>query len=230
MAWRPDRKRIEGSIEEAIRYSHEARNCLIINLSVGDDHEPYQGGRQFPWAEKLDELARELDIVIVVAAGNRHPEMPEGPASRTNVQHAVLRQTLSPEHRICNPATSALALTVGSLARNDAISLDINGRTIKIDDAIPGEPKHGPSPLTRTGPGCTYKAANAPAKPDLVDYGGNLAPKAMGSAMRRWIDGCDGRNILRHPTIGGMAPAAGVRIGAAGPGRNKRPKWKNAFD
>ena len=184
----PDRKRVEGTIEEAIRYFHEGWGCRIFNLSVGDDNEPYRGDRQFPWAEKLDELARELDIVIVVAAGNRYPEILTGQTSRKEIQEAVLRQTLTPEHRICNPATSALALTVGSLARNDAMSVEINGRTIKIDDAIPGAPKHSPSPFTRTGPGCTYKVANAPVKPDLVDYGGNLALKSIGSATPRWID------------------------------------------
>jgi hypothetical protein len=63
-----------------------------------------------------------------------------------------------------------------------------NGRLLKIDDAIPGAPKGGPSPFTRTGPGCTYKVANASIKPELVDYGGNLALKSPASATPRWID------------------------------------------
>ncbi|MGT2467781.1 hypothetical protein ACVOMV_27465 (plasmid) [Mesorhizobium atlanticum] len=33
----------------------------------------YDGGKVGTWAATLDELARELDVVIVVSAGNRAP-------------------------------------------------------------------------------------------------------------------------------------------------------------
>lgn len=63
-------KRPEQLVEKAIRYFHREYNCRIYNLSVGDIDRIYTGGRQMAWASLLDELVRELDIVIVVSAGN----------------------------------------------------------------------------------------------------------------------------------------------------------------
>ena len=136
----PDQHRIEHTIEEAIRHFHDEWACRVFNLSVGDDLAPYRGGRQFPWAEKLDELARELDIVIVVAAGNHYPEVPEANGALADIQRAVRNQLLTEEHRVCNPGTAALAVTVGSIARNDAMAVHLAGRTLSIPDAIPGAP------------------------------------------------------------------------------------------
>jgi hypothetical protein len=67
----PEKHRAEWLIEQAIRYFCKERNCQIFNLSIANSVEVYRGGRQFAWAEKLDELARELDIVIVQITGNR---------------------------------------------------------------------------------------------------------------------------------------------------------------
>jgi hypothetical protein len=194
----PDQNRIEHTIENAIRHFHDEWGCRVFNLSVGDDLAPYEGGRQFPWAEKLDELARELDIVIVVAAGNRYPEVPEANGTVTDIQRAVRDQVLTKDHRICNPGTAAMAITVGSIARNDAMSVQLNGRTLSIADAIPGAPRGGPSPFTRTGPGCSYRRDNQSIKPELADYGGNYALQRMGTAGLRWNDW---HFLVGEPTI-----------------------------
>lgn len=194
----PDQNRIEHTIEDAIRHFHDEWGCRVFNLSVGDDLAPYEDGRQFPWAEKLDEIARELDIVIVVAAGNRYPGMPEANGALVDIQRAVRDQALAPEHRICNPGTAALAVTVGSIARNDSMAVQLGGRTLSIPDAIPGAPRGGPSPFTRTGPGCSYRRDNRSIKPEFVDYGGNYALQRMGTQGSRWND----RHFLvGEPTI-----------------------------
>ncbi|MGD0499076.1 MAG: S8 family peptidase [Bryobacteraceae bacterium] len=193
----PDQNRIEHTIEEAIRHFHDEWGCRVFNLSVGDDLAPYEGGRQFPWAEKLDELARELDIVIVVAAGNRYPEVPAVIGTLNEIQCAVRDQTLAPEHRVCNPGTAALAITVGSIARNDAMTIQLAGRTLSIRDSVPGAPRGGPSPFTRTGPGCRYRMDNRSIKPDLADYGGNYALQQLGQDFR-WNDW---HFLVGEPTI-----------------------------
>ena len=170
----------------------------MFNLSVGDDLAPYEDGRQFPWAEKLDELARELDIVIVVAAGNRYPEMPEANGALVDIQRVVRDQVLTQEHRVCNPGTAALAVTVGSIARNDSLTVQLGGRTLSIPDAIPGAPRGGPSPFTRTGPGCSYRRDNQSIKPEFADYGGNCALQRMGTQGFRWNDW---HFLVGEPTI-----------------------------
>jgi len=194
----PDQNRVEHTIEKAFRHFHDEWGCRVFNLSVGDDLAPYEGGRQFPWAEKLDELARELDVVIIVAVGNRYPEIPVAEGGLRQIQSAVRDQILTPEHRVCNPGTAALAITVGSLARNDLTTLQIGGRTFNIADAVPGSPKGGPSPFTRAGPGCTYRTDNESIKPELVDYGGNYALQRMGTAGFRWNDS---HFLVGEPTI-----------------------------
>jgi len=65
-----DAATIPDQMEKAIRVLQE-RGCRIINVALGDAHRiPYDGGRVSPWAATLDTLARELDIVIIVSAGN----------------------------------------------------------------------------------------------------------------------------------------------------------------
>jgi subtilisin family serine protease len=65
-----DDETIPDQMEKAIRALH-SRGCRIINISLGDKHRiPYDGGRVSSWAATLDAMARELDVVIVVAAGN----------------------------------------------------------------------------------------------------------------------------------------------------------------
>ena len=185
----PEENRIEKTLEDVIRYFVEVHGLRVFNVSIGIDSDVYSGGRQFPCAEKLDELARELDIVIVVAAGNRYPEVPGGPRTRSQFQEAVRDQVLSSEHRICNPATAALSLTVGSIARTD-------GLPDRLRDSVPGARAGGPSPFTRTGPGYSFKATNASIKPELVDFGGNLALQTQG-ATTRWREDIS----LGEPTI-----------------------------
>ena len=180
----PDENRVEQTVEASIRHFAETRGCRVFNLSVGNRLDVYGGERQFSWAEKLDELARELDIVVVVAAGNRYPDVLQGPRTRREFQEAVRNHVLSPDHRVCNPATAALALTVGAIARTEGLPPEV--------DAVAGSPERCPSPFTRTGPGYGHKLTAAAVKPDLVAFGGNKALQTLGQGIERWID---------HPSI-----------------------------
>jgi Subtilase family len=65
-----DTRTIPAQMQDAIRALHK-RGCRIINIALGDMHRiPYDGGRVSQWAATLDNLARELDVVIIVSAGN----------------------------------------------------------------------------------------------------------------------------------------------------------------
>ena len=187
----PQENRIEETIEQAIRHFHEARGCRVFNMSIGDEDEVYDGGRQFPLAEKLDELARELDVVIVLAVGNRSDlPVPTGCATREELQRAVRDQLLQDEgQRLCNPATASLAVTVGAMARSDAVTQSLT--------VVPGSPVGAPSPFTRVGPGYSASNTASAVKPEIVAFGGNSGVDSLAGNDPRWSD-----NVwLGEPTI-----------------------------
>jgi len=163
----PEGRRPERMIEESIRFFHQHHGCRVFNLSLGARGEVYRsGGRQFAWAHVLDILAKELDIVIVVSAGNTLPSEPKG-ASQTAVQEAVRDDLLTDEaHRLTNPATATLAITVGATASSAS---PFNA------PAIVGAPVGAPAPFSRTGPGYEAKPSQRAVKPEFSAPGGNYA-------------------------------------------------------
>lgn len=176
----PEDRRPEGMVEDAIRYFHRARGCRVFNLSVGDPADWYAGDRQFPWAEVLDRLSRELDIVIVVSAGNCDVPIPQSTANREHRQEQVRDALLDrPENRVCSPATAAIPVTVGAVARSD--SPYAPGR-------IAGSPAGGPSPFSRVGPGYQVKPTQQAIKPEFVAFGGNRAISNPTGSNPRWMD------------------------------------------
>ncbi|MDP2710355.1 MAG: S8 family peptidase [Solirubrobacteraceae bacterium] len=163
-------------IESAIRQLHDTHGVRVFNLSITDD-VAYSGPHVSVWSERLDELAHELDIVIVVAAGNQRPDdLPP----QTDVHGAYPGYLLNDAARIAEPAVAANVVTVGSIAHADAPQT-FDGTSRPGDRAI-AKPRH-PSPFTRTGPG----TADA-IKPDLVERGGN------------WV--LDDTDRLRDPDYG----------------------------
>jgi len=169
----PEEERVEEQLQQAIEYFHRERGCRVFNLSIGHGDRPYFGGRQLPWAELLDELAKRLDIVIIISACNViDPKLPEGLNSQ-QVQQAAIQSLTGIDHHLIDPATAALCLTVGSIARRDD-PVD-NGFGTKLA----ASPAGCPSPFTRCGPG----VAGA-VKPELVAYGGNFALDAPAGQVR----------------------------------------------
>ena len=176
----PDDVRPEALVVRAIRRFHTTRGCRVFNVSVGNRDDVYDGGRQYAWAEALDQVARELDVLIVVSAGNDfEPQMPASPATRKGFQTGV-RDLLwsNPSARVCNPATAALAVTVGAIARTAAPH---------TRDSFAAAPEGGPAPFSRVGPGYEWKKGNHGVKPDFVAYGGNYAVQSFAAGQPRWI-------------------------------------------
>ncbi len=204
----PEERRPEAVVEEAIRYFHDERGCRIFNLSLGNAFNVYTGGRQFPWAEKLDQLAKELDIVIVIAAGNRgDPPIPTVGYTRDAFGEAVREQMLNDaEQRICNPATAAIGVTVGAIARS---------ASPRTRDAVAAVPEKSPAPFSRVGPGYQIKDTQRAVKPEFVSYGGNYAVQAIAGGPPRWVrsDLHLGEPTLRLPTDDGRV--VGVATGTS---------------
>ena len=171
--------RPEKLVKDAITFFYETYGCRIFNLSAGNSESIYKGGRQFPWASMLDDLSRELDIVIIVSAGNvSTPEIDEF-ASRDELMNKVRDQLFDPEHRLIDPATSALSITVGSIARFSEPAIP---RGTAIINPISAGLKDYPSVFTRIG-----KGVNKSIKPDFVDYGGNYSLRQIGRGENRWL-------------------------------------------
>lgn len=154
---------ITTQMRQAIEYFRKTYGCRVFNASLGDDRLPFNGGKVSAWASILDHLSRELDVLIVVSAGNYEHEPPHGTDSDHHVQ-GYPHYLLAPPARIIEPATGCIVLTVGSLANSSNIPIGGDGNIAYRPISQPGQP----SPFTRSGPGI-----GGAIKPELCEYGGN---------------------------------------------------------
>lgn len=164
-----ERRTLPRQMREAITQLHLTYTCRLFVISLGDIRARNEPGRVGPWAETLDELARELDVLIIVSAGNRTPR------AGSSVEQAVTEYPaylLEPSNRLCEPAGASNVITVGALANGTGL-----GARHKHDAHIhPITQALEPSPFSRSGPG-----AGGIRKPDFSDIGGTLvfdAPSA----------------------------------------------------
>ena len=169
---------VENHIEKAVRHFVEQHGCRIFNLSLGDANKPYSGGHLKGLSVTLDTLARELNVLFVVSAGNHRigDESPDGLEWRDNYPNYLLDDAW----RIVDPAPALNALTVGSLARHNQ---SWNSQTHTHDPSeVPIAQPEQPSPFTRGG----YSVDGA-IKPELLAHGGNWAinTRASHSLMER---------------------------------------------
>ena len=205
----PVEERVEDQLRRAIEYFHREHRCRVFNLSIGHMDRLYTGGRQLPWAEVLDELARRLDIVIVVSAGNvPDPEMPPAIHS-AQFKEKVAESLKEPRHRLIDPATSALSLTVGAVARRDDPSM----LSLAAGTQLAASEIGCPSPFTRRGPGVARAV-----KPELVTYGGNFGLDSMaGKPVWRRNDQNLAEPTLNRDFVGGrlVRGVCGTSVAAA---------------
>ena len=169
----PVEERVEEQLKRAIEYFHAEYGCRVFNLSIGHGDRRYAGGRQLPWAELLDDLARRLDVVIVVSAGNvPDPDIPSATNS-AQFKMQVAESLTQAQHRLIDPATSALGLTVGAVARREDTSNLFPGTQLAASA------EGCPAPFTRCGPG----VAGA-VKPEVVAHGGNYGLDSIAGTPR----------------------------------------------
>ncbi len=158
----PDRRLTPGQMREAISRLHDEFGCRIFVIALGDRKKIYDGGKVGPWAATLDELARELNVVIIVSAGNRAPR------GGTHIEQAVTEYPgylLEPANRLCEPAGAMNVVTVGSLAHGEGLNQSVAASVGVRPITLAAEP----SPFTRVGPGI-----GGATKPDVIDVGGTL--------------------------------------------------------
>ena len=164
-------KLMEHQFQDAIEYflGNNDNRIKVVNISLGNDTEVWHKSvfRQPPLTSLIDEIAREYDdVVFVVSTGN--VRMSGDISGMVDGYPNCLFEDNSTEFNLINPATSALALTVGSIASTPRIAA--NPYNESQDDIVTSvAAEHQPSPFTRSGPGI-----NGMVKPELVEYGGNL--------------------------------------------------------
>ena len=150
---------LEHQFEKAVRWVAENyANCKVVNISFGNlDNRIFSGRKQFNLSSLVDELAKELKIVFVISTGNYRD-------FDLNAYPAYFQDGTNDNAKIIEPASSSLALTVGSVAPP-------YGPDVRSQSDILSSPAKTfyPSPFTRVGPG--YKGM---VKPELVEVGGNV--------------------------------------------------------
>jgi hypothetical protein len=170
------RRLVPSQMREAISRLNAEFGCRIFVIALGDKKRTYDGGKVGAWAATLDELARELNVLIFVSAGNRKPR------GGNRIEQAVTEypQYLAEEgNRLLEPAGAVNVVTVGALAHGNGLSEDA-GEHVNVRPIT--EHSH-PSPFTRVGPG-----VDGAIKPDLVDFGGTFV---FDSAVMRLRGGED---------------------------------------
>lgn len=162
-------------MSQAINELYKRFGCRIFNISLGDPKAPFNGKRNGQWASILDDLARSLDILIIVSAGN-------GNAWGGNAEDAINEYPdflLDEKNKFLEPAGAVNVLTIGSLSCGDGLPPSLAPYvgvqpTAKMDE---------PSIFTRTGPGVL-----GICKPDMVDYGGTAIFDPAISRIRSGAD------------------------------------------
>jgi hypothetical protein len=146
-------------LEDAIRYSAD-QGARVVVLAIGDSGTPFRGPRSTPVASLVDQLARELGLVVVLPAGNIELV---GYAQFDEAALAVYPRLLleAVEATVLDPAPAALALTVGATVLHTATAAS---RLRAIGEI------GWPAPYSRRGPG----VAGA-MKPELSAPAGTLA-------------------------------------------------------
>lgn len=158
---------VDRQMQDVIEYFHTTYNCRVFNISLGDANRPFDGRHASSWAATLDALARRLDIVIVVSAGNYWYEVDDD-APREAPLIDYPKYLFDDEARILSPAEAANVLTVGALARTGAPFFSEGHAADPSYQVLARE--NEPSSFTRTGPG-----VNGAIKPELVEIGGSYS-------------------------------------------------------
>ncbi len=142
-------------------------NCRVFNLSIGNsENKVFELRKQFNLAVLLDELAKEYEVIFAISAGN----IPTNEISLESYPDYYLENT--PDYKIIDPASAALAITVGSIA-HEVAPFENNPGDLHFAPAL----FNHPSPFTCSGPG--FKGM---IKPEIVEYGENFITNRYSTA------------------------------------------------
>jgi hypothetical protein len=147
-----------------------APDVLIVNLSLGNRHRPFQG-QLSPWARLLDRLAYRFGVLFLVSAGNHGDRFDvtafansiafEG-ASSADKSTATLRAIgdIVADRRLLAPAETVNGLTIGACNDDAVASADRLAARYNID---PYPDLIMPNPSSALGPGFALSV-----KPDIL--------------------------------------------------------------
>lgn len=163
-------------MRESVGTLHQRWGCRIFVVALADRKSVYDGGKVGAWAATLDELARDLDVVIICVAGNRYPR------GEDLLEEAVTeypRYLGEAGNRLFEPGGAINVVTVGALAHGAGLAQEHEQdvRVRAITSALE------PAPFTRAGPG-----SEGAVKPDFVEVGGTLV---FDPVVRRLLQGKD---------------------------------------
>ena len=163
--------------DTAIRSFHNDLGCRIFVISLANIYEENSIGRVGVWAATLDELARELDVIILVSAGNRIPRCfdPDDPNRFEEAMTEYPGYLSEIENLIFEPAGACNVITVGALASGNGIG-ESHSQNAHMH---PFTERLDPAPFTRRGPG-----GGGVCKPDFVDIGGTAVFDATALRLR----------------------------------------------
>lgn len=163
---------VPSQMRNAITALHARFGCRIFVISLGDLSSPWVGGKVGPWAATLDGLARELDVLIFVSAGNRAPR------GAADIEQAVTqypRYLLEESNGFLEPAGAVNVISVGALAHGEGVDVSLSENVF----VRPIARRLEPAPFTRVGPGI-----DGAVKPDVVDFGGTMVFDAAAQRLR----------------------------------------------
>ncbi len=194
---------ITTQMRKSIEYFKNTYDCRVFNVSLGDLRQPYVGGKVSPWASILDTLARELDVIITVSAGNYdHSAFTNSPDSHLQDYPNYL---FNAEASIIEPATGAIVVTVGAIAGSDAVPPGASRNNVAFR---PIAGVNQPSPFTRSG----FGLGDA-IKPEFCEVGGNFVYDGQIQRIRK-IDECSVVSTNRVYTQSLFASNIGTSVAA----------------
>jgi subtilisin family serine protease len=171
------------TIGNAIRWLVQENGVRVIVASISDPYA-YDGPLIDEWTQVVDQLARELDVVVVVPTGNTPKPFGEELPCGCHVLNDYPRYLEHPEARLASPGIGAVVVTVGSVAPDGVPSVD----PARLPIAGPGMP----SPFTRVGPG-PGRTKDGARKPEFVAVGGNWS---YDQTMRQADDKDPSTNVI----------------------------------
>lgn len=136
----------------------------VFNQSIGTQ-SPCELKHMSAWAAEIDSQSYENDVLFIQAAGNISKEIITAYIQAGYDYPYYLSRELC---RVCNPAQSLQALTVGSISIAD----------YETDDTIALGGYNHVSAFSRSGPGIWDVV-----KPDVVEYGGTLVVSKNGEQL-----------------------------------------------
>lgn len=149
------------TIPQAITWMVREHGVRVVNLSINRNYAIDTLLRSELTAA-LDEVSRNLNVVLVISSGNMIQRPSEG------WLEGYPRYLSHADAGVADPGDAALAITVGSIAHRDIPGGRFAEHLVSI------APAGGASPFTRTGPVHGPNRAGV-LKPEFVHNGGNWA-------------------------------------------------------